>query len=64
MPEFESTPEQPVITVCGGKIKDVENAPSAFFQGKRIYFCTPACLAVFYLDPERFIAGEIEHPED
>jgi len=45
-------------------MKTPESFPSASFHGERVYFCTPACLAVFESDPERFMAGEIEHPED
>jgi YHS domain-containing protein len=52
------------ITECGGKIKDPESYPSAIFRGERIYFCTQVCLRAFESDPERFIAGEIEHPAD
>lgn len=49
-------------TTCGGKIKNPDQFPSALFKGKRVYFCTPACLRAFEADPERFMAGEIEHP--
>ncbi len=34
----------------------------AEYRGERIYFCTQACLDVFLLDPDPFMAGEIEHP--
>lgn len=64
MPRLPMDPGQVVLTVCGGKLKEPENYPSAIFHGERIYFCTPACLAAFVSDPERFIAGKIEHPED
>jgi YHS domain-containing protein len=60
----QTIPEQQILTVCGGKMKDPENFPSASFHGGRVYFCTAACLAAFESDPERFMAGEIEHPED
>lgn len=49
-------------TACGGKIKNPDQFPSALFKGERVYFCTPACLRAFEADPERFMAGEIEHP--
>jgi YHS domain-containing protein len=29
-----------------------------------VYFCTRACLRAFESDPDRFMAGEIEHPAD
>lgn len=51
-------------TVCGGKIEDPQNYPSAVYRGRPVYFCTRACLRAFELDPERFMAGEIEHPLD
>ncbi len=50
-------------TACGGKIKDTSKFPSADYQGERIYFCTQACLDVFLLNPDPFMAGEVEHPE-
>ncbi len=53
-----------VITVCGGKINDPEAYPSAIYQRERVYFCTEGCLRAFEQDPDRFLAGEIEHPED
>ncbi len=59
-----STSTIETLTVCGGKIKDPERYPSAIFRGERVYFCTRACLQVFESDPERFMAGEIEHPAD
>jgi YHS domain-containing protein len=59
-----TTSEQELLTACGGKIKDPQKFPSAVFHGERVYFCTQACLNAFESDPERFMAGEIEHPED
>lgn len=56
-----SSPE-PFTTACGGKIKNPEQFPSALFNGEKVYFCTHACLRAFEADPERFMAGEIEHP--
>jgi YHS domain-containing protein len=58
------SPPSPIRTVCGGRMKDPESYPSAIFHGERVYFCTAACLAAYELDPQRFMAGEIEHPED
>jgi len=52
------------FTVCDGKINDPDLYPSALFRGERVYFCTRACLRAFESDPERFMAGEIEHPLD
>lgn len=51
-------------TACGGTIVDPENYPSAMYQGKQLFFCTRACLKAFESDPQRFMAGEIDHPED
>jgi YHS domain-containing protein len=52
------------MTACGGKINDPERYPSAFFRGKRVYFCSQACQRAFESDPDGFMAGEIEHPLD
>lgn len=52
------------VTACGGKVKDLERFPSVIFRGERVYFCSQACLRTFESDPERFMAGEIEHPLD
>ena len=56
--------EPKFITACGGKVKDPSKYPSAEYHGKTIYFCTQACLDVFLLSPDPFMAGEIEHPLD
>lgn len=55
-----TTPE--FKTACGGKLKDPGSHPSAMYRGERIYFCNRACLRAFEIDPDRFMAGEIEHP--
>jgi YHS domain-containing protein len=56
---------QPILkTACGSDIVDVTKYPSALYRGEIVYFCTRACLRVFHTDPDRFIAGEIEHPSD
>jgi YHS domain-containing protein len=47
---------------CGGTTQDLEKHPSAIYRGERIAFCTLACLKAFESDPDRFMAGEIEHP--
>jgi YHS domain-containing protein len=52
------------ITVCGGRIKDPNIYPNALYHGERVYFCTRACLRAFEADPDPFMAGEIEHPEE
>ncbi len=49
-------------TACGGKLYEVRDRPSAEYRGKRVWFCRRACLRVFESDPDRFMAGEIEHP--
>jgi YHS domain-containing protein len=48
-------------TACGGKQKDQTKHPSAIYRGERVSFCTRACLHVFELDPDTFMAGEVEH---
>jgi YHS domain-containing protein len=64
MTQPESSGEPVAFTVCGGKIYDLDRFPSALYRGQPVYFCTRACLRVFRSDPERFIAGEIEHPTE
>jgi YHS domain-containing protein len=49
-------------TVCGSEIDDHDQYPSALYRGEIVQFCTDACLRAFQGDPDRFIAGEIEHP--
>jgi YHS domain-containing protein len=49
-------------TACGGKLKDTAGYPSAVYRGELVFFCTRACLVGFEHDPDRFMAGEIEHP--
>ncbi len=56
--------DKKAVSACGGKIKDPERFPSAIYRGERVYFCTHACLRAFEAAPERFMAGEIEHPLD
>lgn len=53
-----------VKTVCGGTLTDPSKYPSAMFNGERVYFCVEACLEAFLSDPEKFMAGEIEHPTE
>ena len=55
-------PQTEFITACGGKLKDPTKYPSAGYRGERVYFCTQACLEAFLLNPDPFMAGEIEHP--
>jgi YHS domain-containing protein len=57
-------PQHEVYAACGGRLDHPARYPSALFQGQRVYFCTRACLKAFEKDPERFMAGEIEHPTD
>ena len=53
-----------ILTVCGGRIDHPEKYPSALYKGRRVFFCTRACLRVFDSDPDRFMTGEIEHPAE
>jgi len=61
-PHMEQTPEPIIKSVCGGILTEPEKYPSAEYHGKRVYFCTHACLRVFEKDPDAFINGEVEHP--
>ena len=54
--------EPKYVTACGGKIKDPSKYPSAEYRGERVFFCTQACLGAFLLNPDPFMAGEVEHP--
>jgi len=63
-PGNEKDPSLELVTACGGRLKDPANYPQAVYHGKRVYFCTTACLRAFEQDPDRFMAGEIEHPDD
>jgi len=60
--ESDTKPVGLPTTACGGFLKDPETYPSAIYQGKRVYFCTKACLRAFKADPDRFMGGEVEHP--
>ena len=62
MDEGQSAPM--VETVCGSVIRDPDKYPSAIYRGEVVYFCANGCLRAFRGEPDRFIAGEIEHPED
>ena len=59
----KSSSTSPAVTACGGVLKDPENYPSAEYRGKTVYFCTKGCLRAFEQDPDRFMAGEIDHPD-
>ena len=61
---IQSDPEPIYLTACEGKIKDTSKYPSAEYHGEQIYFCTQACLDLFLLNPDPFMAGEVEHPLD
>lgn len=43
---------QTVCPVMGGNI---DKNLFIDYQGQRVYFCCPACLAVFQKDPEKFL---------
>ena len=53
-----------ILTVCGGVIENPQDYPTDIYRGETVYFCTKACWRAFQSDPDRFIAGEIEHPLD
>lgn len=56
--------EEEAVTACGGKLTNPTGYPSAIYRGKRFYFCLQACLRAFESDPDRFMAGEIDHPTE
>ncbi|MBM4423215.1 MAG: hypothetical protein FJ030_07460 [Chloroflexi bacterium] len=64
MQQPEVSNEQEAVTACGGKISGPDQYPSTLYRGKRVFFCHRACLRAFEFDPDRFMAGEIEHPSD
>jgi YHS domain-containing protein len=62
---ISSSPQNPRgKTACGGFVDNPEAFPSAIYRGERIYFCMLACLRTFEENPDRFMAGEIEHPSE
>jgi YHS domain-containing protein len=62
--QMNSSNESYYKTACGGNLKDPTKYPSAMYRGERVYFCSKACLHVFRQNPDRFMAGDIEHPID
>ena len=58
-------PQNTVIkSACGGTLTDPGAYPSANYHGNRVYFCTRACLRTFEENPDGFMNGEVEHPEE
>jgi YHS domain-containing protein len=57
-------PDEVVFAACGGRIDTPQRYPFAIYRGQHVYFCTTACLKAFQKDPDRFMAGEIEHPNE
>jgi YHS domain-containing protein len=49
-------------TACGGHIYEPERYLSVVYKGKQVFFCNKNCFEAFKTDPDRFMAGEIEHP--
>jgi len=58
----ESMGEPIKETVCGGRLGDESEAVRIEYQGQVYYVCHAGCRRAFEADPERFLAGEIEHP--
>lgn len=54
--------QQEIKSACGGVLNAPSKYPSAEFNGELVYFCTNACLRAFLSAPEKFMAGEVEHP--
>jgi len=61
---MDTTPEPTILSACGGKLTNPEDYPSADYEGKRVYFCTRACLRAFEGNPDGFMNGEVDHPAD
>ncbi|HSO11286.1 MAG TPA: hypothetical protein VLT51_02845 [Anaerolineales bacterium] len=59
---MEQTPELMALTACSGTLTDPGNHPGVDYDGKRVYFCNPACLRVFEENPDGFMNGEVDHP--
>ncbi|PKN91451.1 MAG: hypothetical protein CVU44_19020 [Chloroflexi bacterium HGW-Chloroflexi-6] len=57
-------PDEVAFAACGGRLDTPQRYPSALYREQRVYFCTEACLKAFQKDPDRFMAGEIEHPTE
>ena len=51
-------------TACGGVISSWKANFSAEYRGETVYFCRLACVLAFQAEPDRFICGEIEHPQE
>lgn len=51
-------------TICGGVIAGWKATITAEYRGEQIYFCRLSCLRVYETDPDRFVRGEIEHPQE
>ena len=47
----------PVCPIEGGKVADLETAPSAEYKGKRYFFCCTSCKTEFERDPETYVAS-------
>ena len=62
MSNIPASPGNEAITACGDKMHNTNQYPTSLSHGERVYFCTRACLRAFEADPDRFMAGEIEHP--
>jgi len=61
---MDTASEPIILSACGGKLTEPESYPTAHYKGKRVYFCTRACLRAFESNPDGFMNGEVEHPEE
>ena len=59
---MEPKQDAEIKSACDGVLTDPDKYPSADYHGKRVYFCTRACLRAFEENPEGFMNGEVEHP--
>ncbi len=64
MIEQNAIPVQSFHTACGEVITNPDDYPSAIHNGKRVYFCTAACLEAFQTDPKHCMADTLEFLED
>ena len=62
MTTSQPDPQGSVRTACNGLLRNPTGYPTALYRDSGVYFCTLACRRVFAADPDRFMAGEIEHP--
>ena len=53
--------ENEADTVCGGRIEDPNQYPSALYHGERVYFCTRACLRNSLIRQKGVLDAHVDH---